>query len=138
MGRVVAVLVCVSLVLASCVSRVERKVSASVHDVAESAELLKVHMRSGELYVLHDWTIEGDGVAVVGEGEAWSADRSVRRVLPGPVRLAAREIAVFETDTRKPSGGNAAMVGMGLVSVVITFLIVEAIGGFVDALLGGS
>jgi hypothetical protein len=106
MARTVAVVVGVALA-GACVQRIDRKVGTSLQTVDMRAPYLKCHMKDGGLYVLHGWTIDEPGGAVVGAGEYQGTDRSVEN--HASFRVPIADVALFETNTIETSPGVAGM-----------------------------
>jgi hypothetical protein len=76
----------------------------------EKAPVLKVHMRSGELYVLDSWSLKA-AETLDGEGKLFSLDR--REQSHGRYSLPLDSIALVETDSTKkihPAGLEAMAV----------------------------
>ncbi|HEY8231018.1 MAG TPA: hypothetical protein VIJ10_00010 [Vicinamibacteria bacterium] len=65
---------------------------------------LKVHMKSGELYVLASWQAAPDGSSVTGSGTLYSVERLAGAT--GHVSIRTDEVALFETNT--PQGVTPA------------------------------
>jgi hypothetical protein len=71
--------------------------------------VLKVHMKSGELYTLTNWRAAPDGSRVEGTGTRYSLARVAQET--HPVSIATDDVALFETDTSEnvhPGGGSMA------------------------------
>src|SRR5881394_2803659 len=109
----------VALALATaCVHRLERKVGPTLATVDAAAPYLKAHMRNGDVYILHDWTIDEPGQAIVGTGKKLGPGR-------GPVpdarhRVRFADVALYETNTIVTSPGVASMSVLTGLSVVLS------------------
>lgn len=68
--------------------------------------VLKAHMDDGDVYVLKDWTVEGNAV-VRGEGVKYDARRKVDN--KGLYKIPIEDVSLFETNVLRPSGGIIAM-----------------------------
>jgi hypothetical protein len=77
---------------------------------------LKVHMKSGELYVLTEWTARADGLSVEGKGTRYSVTRVAGST--GPVSIPVDEVALFETNRAE----RVANVATGVLVVMTTVL----------------
>jgi hypothetical protein len=78
--------------------------------------LLKVHMRSGELFALSMWRASADGLTVEGTGTRYSLSRAP--LASGDFSIAVDEVALFETNRAEsvPSAGASALAIMSVVS----------------------
>ena len=70
--------------------------------------VLKVHMQSGELYTLTNWSAAADGSRVEGTGTRYSLARVAGET--GHVSIATADVALFETNRSQRVGGGATAV----------------------------
>lgn len=110
-----AAMVAVALATA-CVHRLERKVGPTLASVDGGARYLKCHMRSGDVYVLHDWTIDEASRAVFGVGQKLGPDRATES--DGHQRVPIDDVALFETNTIVTSPSVASMSIISGLSVI--------------------
>jgi hypothetical protein len=96
---------------------------ATLHDpdapyptAADSAAFLKVHTRSGDLYVLESWTVPGTSEDLVGTG--WRYDPARIQQAYGPMEIAREEIVLLETN-RKAVVGRFAFGGLTVLSTLM-------------------
>ncbi|MFB6372304.1 MAG: hypothetical protein ABEN55_04175, partial [Bradymonadaceae bacterium] len=68
--------------------------------------VLKAHMDDGDVYVLKSWSVEDNGV-VRGNGLKYDARRRVDN--KGKYAIPVDDVALFETNVLRPSGGIMAM-----------------------------
>ncbi len=74
--------------------------------VAESrVPMLKVHMRSGELFTLTSWRVDEEGRQLEGTGERYSVHRRLEG--KGSYTIAVADVALFETNRPDKVGGAA-------------------------------
>jgi hypothetical protein len=106
-------------ILVGCVSRIERKVSATAATIDHKAPFLKVHMRDGDMFVLSSWSVDEQRRVVIGRGDQLGADRIT--VAGNPNRtIPLSDVALFETNTIVTSPSVAAMAIVTGASVVVT------------------
>ena len=70
--------------------------------------VLKVHMKSGELYTLVNWRAAPDGSRVEGTGTRYTIARVARETRP--VSIATSDVALFETNTSQDVHPGGAVV----------------------------
>jgi hypothetical protein len=105
----------------ACMQRLQRKVGPTLQTVDMAAPYLKAHMRDGDVYILHKWTIDEPGRAVIGGGRQLGADRRViREAGPGGFTIKFADVALYETNTVITSPGVTAMAILSGISVGIT------------------
>jgi len=116
-----------------CATRLERRAGPGLGSVDRGAQFLKLHLYSGEAYVLSSWKVDGAGAVISGPGEHWGPDR-LHGERAAVYRVSLRDVAMFETNThtRSPSDGRmVAATGVSLaISVTVLLLIVSIGGGF--------
>ncbi len=78
-----------------------------------SRDTLKVHMRSGELYMLSSWLLADSGRTVVGSGQRYDVWRNATAV--NSIRIPASDVALFESSSREDAY-TFGMFGMGLLT----------------------
>lgn len=110
--------VALCVVSASCAPRVQRKVGRQLEKVDLKAEYLKVHMKSGEVYVLSKWVIEDDKRQLLGSGEHYGPDRTV--ATPGEYRIGFDDVALYETNTIITSPAVSALAVVTGISVAVS------------------
>src|SRR5688572_13167786 len=84
-----------------------------------SRDTLKVHMRSGELYMLAPWVLEDSGRVVVGTGQRYDVWRNATPV--DSIRIATSDVALFESDSRRDAY-TFGMFGMGVMTTAGAFI----------------
>ncbi len=90
-----------------------------LHGIAEAPRLkpdppqLKVHMKSGELYVLESWTLSPDTRVLEGLGARFSSQRSASGT--GTYSLPVDAVALLETNDRQVAHSFGA-VGLGVLT----------------------
>jgi hypothetical protein len=103
----------------ACVHRIDRKIGTTLNTVDDEAPFLKVHLKSGELYVLSRWRTDDAAHAVIGDGTHLDLDRESLPVTG--VKIAWDDVALFETNTIVTSPAVAAMAvvtGLSLAGTV--------------------
>ena len=115
--RTLAALLAINL---ACVHHLERKTSPSLVTVDHQAPYLKVHMKSGDLYVLSEWRADEAAHTVHGNGALHGVDRQI--VQRGAFSVAMADVALYETNTINTSPSIAGMALVTGASVVLTAL----------------
>lgn len=112
--------VAIALVAAAtaCVHHIERTVAPDLTTVDHKAAFLKVHMKSGELYVLSEWRADELNRRVAGRGDLLGIDRAVVR--SGRHDVAMADVALYETNAIVVSPSIAAMALITGASVALT------------------
>ncbi|MBD3425280.1 MAG: hypothetical protein GF417_12660 [Candidatus Latescibacteria bacterium] len=96
----------------------------NLESIRESSPFLKVHMKSGEIYVLGEWWAEPDGESVCGAGVHLSAARDTLK--EGEFHIGIGQVAVFETNSLKTSSSvKAIAVFTGITAAVTTACIIN-------------
>lgn len=105
---------------ASCAERLERTLvkPTAAATLDKKSPYLKIHMKSGELYVLTQWSMSPDQTVVTGMGEHFDWQRNVLGVGPATVQLA--DVALLETNVTRISGPGVAMAIITGLSVAVT------------------
>lgn len=122
--------------LGSFVQCTTQKVSRELTQVEDAKQLnpnrkyLKIHMKSGELYVLYDWKIEEAKEIVQGKGSHLDANRRPMRLYLAenqsamPISSVSREysipfdqIVIVETNDKSKNPGVAALVITSVLTV---------------------
>ena len=99
--------------LATCTIQRRQAPPAEVDQLDAGARFLKVHTRSGELYVLDAWSVDQAQRKVYGRGPRYDEHRRV--VGRGPMIVPLADVALFETNTRAPN--SPVVAAMTLVTV---------------------
>ncbi len=99
--------------LATCTIQRRQAPPAEVDQLDAGARFLKVHTRSGELYVLDAWSVDQAQRKVYGRGPRYDEHRRV--VGRGPMIVPLADVALFETNTRAPN--SPIVASMTLVTV---------------------
>ncbi len=86
--------------------------------IRSESPFLKVHMRSGNLYVLKDWQTDNMHQTVVGTGRLFNPARKLLR--EGQFQIGLDSVAIFETNTLKSSGALNALAIITGVSAALT------------------
>ncbi len=118
MVRVLSIAVAISVAAASCTPRIQRKVGATIETVDLEAAFLKVHLRSGDVYVLSKWIIDEKERVLVGTGERQGPDRSPG--VRGNYKIRFDEVALYETNTVGNSPVVTALAVVTGISVAIS------------------
>lgn len=87
----------------------------ATRDMNDKSPFLKAHMRNGDLLVLQNWS--GADGTVTGSGRRYNAQRIV--IGTGNFSIPIDSVAVFETNTVKPSGASAALTAFAIITVGI-------------------
>jgi hypothetical protein len=100
------------LVATACHTVLEPQLYPADHiPVAAVPPVLKAHMLSGELYLLHSWQVSPDGDRVEGEGTRYSVRRE--SLGGGRFSIAVSDVALFETNRPdKVSSGGEVLLGL--------------------------
>lgn len=112
-----------ALLLAGCsVMTQEREL---VHPEASrllnpEAKYLKVHMRAGDIYILHDWAVPPAGATVEGFGRHLDWNRDL--IDSGQFVLSIDSVAIFETNVPRTSSAIAALSIVTVASLAITIV----------------
>lgn len=82
--------------------------------------VLKVHMRSGELYVLDSWQVDHEGNRLEGSGVLYAIGRE--ELTRGPVSINMAEVALFETNRPDAvrEGGSGLLAFMTTVTGAVS------------------
>ncbi len=120
------VLMMLLLFLASCLHHPERRSGPRFRDIDGEAPVLKLHLASGEVYVLSKWQLSDPGT-IRGEGQKWSPAR--RLLAEGSHVVPLGEVKIFETNTKSPSSGPNFMLGTLTVATVAFVVVVAAFIG---------
>ena len=116
MRKALALLAAGTLVL-SCAHRVERKISDTPATLDHESPILKIHMKNGDVYVLHAWKIDDAARLVSGRGDHLGADRAT--VASGDWSVRFDDVALYETNTIITSPTVAAIAIMSVVTIAI-------------------
>lgn len=87
-----------------------------------NAPVLKAHMDDGDVYVLRDWKVKSG--LVRGSGVKYDSEREVDN--RGLYEIPVEDVALFETNVLKPSGGIIAMTVISGLSVGLTGLCISS------------
>ena len=127
-------LISICLTLAGCASRkVSRELTQVelIKNINPKREYLKVHLKSGNLYVLHSWKINESTNTITGLGNYLDFNRRIlesrgaamdNKKISGDFQrfeIPFNEIVVVETNDKGNNPGVAAMVITGLATVPI-------------------
>jgi hypothetical protein len=114
------------LLLSSCLRYVERRSGASLRDIDAEAAVLKLHLASGEVYVLSEWKANEQAGTISGRGQKWSPARQL--LANGQQVVALRDVVIFETSSSHSSiGPNAVFGTLTTASVAVAALVVYII-----------
>lgn len=102
----------------ACVRHIERTVTPELVTVDHKAPFLKVHMKSGDLFVLSEWKADEQHRRVTGRGDQLGADRAV--VKSGPHDIAMADVALYETNAIVTSPSIAAIAIVTGASLAVT------------------
>jgi len=110
-------------ILGGCAHRV---LSPELHPAGEvpvtpvDLHVLKVHMESGELYVLDSWHVDDEGDRLEGHGVLYAIGRE--ELSRGPVSIDMREVALFETNRPETvrEGGSGLLAFMTTVTGAVS------------------
>ena len=111
---------CAAAAITSCAHTLERTLTSpeKIHTLDGTSPYLKVHLRSGGVYVLDQWHVDSMTRAIVGHGKLLDARRQL--VNDGDYRLPNDSAALFETNLVKPSGGSTALTVMAGITAAVT------------------
>jgi hypothetical protein len=121
MSRVPAITFALLALLAGCTTKSQERTlvaPAAIGTLDHRSPWLKIHMRNGDVYVLHAWRTDSVPGTVTGDGQLLDANRVVK--LEGPQQVAIDSAALFETNVLHQSGGIAALTVMTGVSAGLT------------------
>ena len=111
----------VALALLASLPGCHRTLTPRIHSATDvphppaDLPVLKVHMRTGELFVLESWLLVDEGRRLEGEGARYDLDREL--LSRGDVRIDLDDVALFETNS-PDVGTSGGAVTLGIVSVV--------------------
>lgn len=105
----------------SCGQRVQRPALVHPHEplATRPGDTLKVHLRSGELFMLSQWTLDTAARALTGTGQHFSIRRESRPVRDTTVALDS--VALFETN-RHGSAFPLGMLGVGVMTTLGAYI----------------
>ncbi len=112
--------------LARCAPMYMQRLNREIKNISQSRELdkkslyLKVHMLDGRLYILSTWDVNEENESVTGRGKLLDLNRDL--VEAGDFSFSLQDVAIFETNTLKPSPAVATMAVLTVVSLVVTAL----------------
>ena len=118
--RIVALVVCcLTAGSAACAHTLERSLVAPEHasTLDSRSPFLKVHLRSGGVYVLDRWRVDSGGRAITGSGHLFDASR--RELAAGDFRIPSDSAALFETNVVHASGANTALTVMSGITAAV-------------------
>lgn len=104
--------------IGGCGTRLKRTLSATIPTVNGEDAYLKVHMRSGDVYVLRNWKVIGNGNAVTGFGSHLTPSR--HKAADGTFTLPLADVALFETNVVENSPAIAALAVVTGISLAVT------------------
>jgi len=108
--------------ISGCTKQVERTMvePAAFRTLDSKSPYLKAHLRSGSVYILHDWRVETATAQVVGSGRLLSPDRVATD--SGAFSFPTDSVALFETNVLKTSGATKALTVMAGVTAAVAGL----------------
>jgi hypothetical protein len=116
----VAILVAVLLAGCGGLNRLERKLTPDASTLDSASAFLKIHTRSGAVYVLSPWHTDSAAGAIVGTGVLLAPNRDT--LGRGDFRVPADSAALYETNVLKSSGAKTAlMVMVGITAGVAVY-----------------
>ncbi len=83
-----------------------------------NSPFLKAHMHNGKVYILSSWKVDSENQMVTGQGEILNINRETLR--KGEFTIPIDSVAIFETNTAKPSSTIASMTIITGASIVLT------------------
>jgi hypothetical protein len=98
----------------ACTTVLEPRLHSVAPPATEKSQPLKVHMRSGELYVMRSWRLLDEGRVLAGPGRRYTVGRVADQ--PAEHRLAVAEIALLESNDPH-TAASAAALGLGTLTV---------------------
>ncbi|GAB3661043.1 hypothetical protein GCM10028791_35280 [Echinicola sediminis] len=117
------------VLLTSCASRKIQREIIHVQDIKDlnpNRKYIKVHLKNGQLYVLHKWEVKPADKYILGEGRYLDKNRQVIEVRPRDKRknhpatqfssfqIPFEDIVIVETNDKGNSPGVATMVVLGI------------------------
>lgn len=120
-ARFPAITLALLALLAGCTTKSQERTlvaPAAVGTLDHRSPWLKIHMRNGDVYVLHAWRTDSVPGSVTGDGQLLDANRVVKG--EGPQQVAIDSAALFETNVLHQSSGIAALTVMTGVSAGLT------------------
>jgi hypothetical protein len=110
---------CAAVFAGSCVKHLERELvhPDQLRTLDNTSPYLKVHLRSGYVYVLAAWQVDSLAHAIEGRGELLDVRRV--RVDSGRFRMPLDSVALLETNVLRRSGAATALTVMAGVTAAV-------------------
>jgi hypothetical protein len=102
----------------------QRSFATSPSSLNRSARYLKAHLRNGDIYLLTDWTVDGDEKNVRGTGDHFDAYRHA--IGHGAVTVPIDSVALFETNVISQSKRVASLSVMTGVTAAVALVCVTS------------
>ena len=115
-----AILLASSLLSCQATRKMDRTLTApeNAATLDASAPFLKAHLTGGNVVVFSDWVVPDGEEVVRGSGTRLGPNRDT--LAQGPMRVPLAEVALFETNTTRPSGSIAALSVVTGASLILT------------------
>ncbi len=98
----------------------EIKTISQVDELEKNSPYLKVHMLDGKVYVLSKWEVNEENESISGLGRLLDLNRNPLEA--GNFSISLQDVAIFETNTLKPSPAVATMAVLSVLSLAATAL----------------
>jgi len=118
----VGCLAAIAALLVSCAQGVltpTLSLSPPAPQARQGRDTLKVHMRSGDLYMLSEWGVADSGKTITGSGTRFDAWRTAQP--SGGVRLSVDSVALFETNS-KDATFTLGLQGIGVMTILGAYI----------------
>lgn len=108
--------------LCSCsVSYWERRMGPRFADVDPRATVIKLHLASGEVYVVSGWRLDREGRAIIGVGDRLSPARA--RLQSGVLSIPLDSVVLFESNRQKQFTSIGVTTTMTLGAIGAIFIV---------------
>jgi hypothetical protein len=121
--RTLALAVSTLLILEGCDAMVQKRQITEPRSymlLDRASPYLKAHLKSGNLVVFSQWTVDSAGQAITGSGTRYDPNRTVLNA--GPMTLPIDSVALFETNRVHTSGAIASLAVLTGVTAVFAIV----------------
>ncbi len=87
-------------------------------NLKEDSPFLKIHMKNGSVYVLHDWTSQPASSLIIGKGTLLDENRDT--LSSGEFNVGMDSVSLLETNVIKPSGSQIALTIFTGITAAVT------------------
>ncbi|UCE41431.1 MAG: hypothetical protein JSV17_00100 [Candidatus Aminicenantes bacterium] len=98
----------------------EIKTISQINELDKDTPYLKVHMLDGQVYLLSKWEVNEENESISGLGRLLDLNRNL--VEAGDFSISLQDVAIFETNTLKPSPAVSTMAVLSVLSLAVTVL----------------